>query len=122
MPRVLVVEDDTSIRQLLTASLRDEGFEVSEAAEGSAAPNVLQNWSPDVILLDMKMPGMDGWEFLKVYRRKHTPQVPIIVVTASIDAAARAAEVGIDFCIAKPFHLNALIEPVTSEAKHGYAS
>lgn len=122
MSRVLVIEDDISIRQLLTTSLRDEGFDVSEASEGSAALNVLQHWSPDVILLDMKMPGMDGWEFLRVYRQRHMPQVPIIVVTASTDAAARAAEVGIGICIAKPFDLDTLIELVASEAKQAHAN
>jgi two-component system response regulator MprA len=110
--RVLVVEDDPSIRELVVYALGDEGHEVEEAADGSIALELVARRRPDVIILDMKMPGMDGWQFARTYRERHGARTPIIVFTAATDAAGRAAEVGAEAFVAKPFDLEALIERV----------
>jgi len=67
---------------------------------------------PDVILLDMKMPVMDGWEFARVYRAAPGQHAPIVVVTAAADAAGRAAEVAADGHLPKPFDLDDLFRVV----------
>src|SRR5581483_10950225 len=68
--RVLVVEDDRGIRDLLAAVLTDEGFDVRQAANGKEALAVLERWQPDAILLDLMMPVMDGWTFRREQRRR----------------------------------------------------
>jgi DNA-binding response OmpR family regulator len=110
--RVLIVDDDPSIRQVIAFALGDEGHEVGEAADGRAALELIERWPPDLILLDMKMPGLDGWQFVKLYRARHGHRCPILALTAASDAAQRAAEVDADSYLAKPFDLDALLDRV----------
>jgi CheY-like chemotaxis protein len=105
---VLVVDDDTSIRDLMALALSDAGYEVSEADDGAAALALVRKSPPDVILLDMRMPIMDGWEFAQAYRQLPGPHAPVIVVTAASDPAERAAEIKADGYLAKPFRLDEL--------------
>lgn len=114
LPRVLVIDDDFSIRRLLNFVLEDEGYIVDSAVEGEAALERIRQQHPDLILLDMKMPGMDGWEFVRRYRELYDHQAPIMVFTAAQSAAERGAEVQAEDYIAKPFDLNDLIDRVTS--------
>src|SRR6185436_4929569 len=80
--RVLVVDDDESIRQFSEMALRDDGFEVAVAPEGATALLEAAAFKPDVILLDMRMPGVDGWTFAETYRAGPGPHAPILVLTA----------------------------------------
>jgi CheY-like chemotaxis protein len=107
--RLLVVDDDPTIREMLEMVLDSEGFEVATAPHGAAAMALLDLVRPSVILLDMKMPVMDGWTFLREYRRLPGPKVPIVVLTAAQDDARRAAEVGADAYVAKPFIIDDLV-------------
>ena len=66
--RVLVVDDDASIRELLSTALEDDGYEVVPAINGADALSVCERWRPDVIVLDLMMPIMDGWTFAKRLR------------------------------------------------------
>jgi len=116
MTRVLVIDDDTSIRQLVAYALGDEGYEVEQASDGRAALELIDRQHPDIILLDMKMPGMDGWEFAKVYRELYDQQAPIIVITAAKDAAQRGSNVEAQSYLSKPFDLDALIGRVSTVA------
>ncbi len=115
--RVLVVDDDPSIRLAVTFALRDEGYEVDEAASGLAALELVGRTQVDLILLDMKMPGMDGWEFVRIFRERFGRQTPIVVVTAAQDAGTRAAEVDADGYLAKPFDLDVLVAKVATFAR-----
>ncbi|HEX7101296.1 MAG TPA: ATP-binding protein [Nitrolancea sp.] len=117
VPRVLVVDDDESIRQLIDIVLKDEGFAVDFASDGSAALDVISRQHPDLIMLDMRMPGMDGWEFVDRYRASYGHRASIIVFTAAHNAAERSAEVDADGHIAKPFDLDDLIERVTAAVR-----
>ena len=112
MPRVLVIDDDPSIRQVVAYALGDAGYHVDQAGDGRAALELVGRQHPDIILLDMKMPGMDGWEFAKLYRERYDDRAPIIVLTAAQDAAERAADVAAVSCVAKPFDLDILLERV----------
>lgn len=106
---VLVVDDDDSIREFVSVALTDEGYEVLTAEDGAAALETVQRRQPGVILLDMRMPVMDGWEFARAYRAFPDPHVPIVVVTAARDAADRAAQIQADGYLAKPFDLDDLL-------------
>jgi CheY-like chemotaxis protein len=114
--RVLVVDDDESIRDTLQFALSDEGYEVRVVPEGSAALALLREWHPSVIMLDMKMPGTDGWAFTASYRQMPEPRPPVIVVTAAADAATWAADVGADDVLPKPFDLDVLLATVERHA------
>jgi two-component system, chemotaxis family, chemotaxis protein CheY len=108
--RLLVVEDDESIRDMVEMILDSEGYEVITATDGAAALAVLDQERPDLILLDMRMPGMDGWEFARHYAALAEPRPPVIVMTAAQDAARRAAEVGAQGYLAKPFSIDQLLQ------------
>jgi len=82
--RVLVVDDEAGIRNLVVDILGDEGYETRSAADGVCAIEVLRTWTPDVILLDLSMPRMDGWQFLEARREMGLAlDAPVIVVSAS---------------------------------------
>lgn len=117
MIRVLVIDDDPGIRRAIRYALSDEGYQIDEAQDGRAALAAIARRHPDLILLDMKMPGVDGWEFARRYRERYNHRAPIIVLTAAQDAGRRAASIDADGYLAKPFDLDALIERVSATAK-----
>lgn len=110
--RTLVVDDDRDIAELVRLALTDEGYDVVVATNGSAALEALLAAPFDLILLDMRMPVMDGWEFAQAYQATAEPRAPVIVVTAARDTAERAAEINADGFLAKPFSLEELFETV----------
>lgn len=110
--RILVVDDDESIREFIEMALSDGGHEVRTAADGRAALDLIEGWKPTLILLDMRMPGMDGWKFSRAYREGPGPHVPIIVLTAARDAGRSASEIAADAFLAKPFDLADLLSLV----------
>ena len=84
--RVLVVDDDTILRTVLCESLADEGYEVRPADNGRHALALLGDWTPDVIVLDLMMPGMDGWAFRGAQLgRRAVAHIPVIVLSATRD-------------------------------------
>lgn len=113
---ILVVDDDVEIREMLQMALADEGYDVLCASDGAAALALLDQHSPSVILLDMRMPVMDGWAFARAYAARPGPHAPILVMTAAVDAARWAREVGASASVPKPFDLNRLIEAVAEHA------
>ena len=111
MPRrVLVVDDDEAIRDLLDDVLELEGYESRCAPDGEAALAVAADWTPDVIVLDLMMPKMDGWQFREAQRGvPHLRDVPVLVVSASQRARDAYHELGAAAVVAKPFDLDELI-------------
>jgi len=112
--RVLVVEDDPDLAALEADVLKLRGHEVDVASNGREALEAVGRARPDLILLDIKMPVMNGREFADEYRRREPATAPIMVVTAADDAQRRAAEVGASGWIAKPFDPDVLLEKVTT--------
>jgi two-component system, chemotaxis family, chemotaxis protein CheY len=110
--RILVVDDDESIREMVEMGLSDEGYEVRTAGDGAAALSVAERWQADVILLDMKMPVMDGWAFAAAYRHSPKPLASVVVLTAAQNAERWAEEIGADAVLAKPFDLEHLFTVV----------
>lgn len=109
---ILVVDDDEAIRTVVSLVLTDEGYDVVTAEHGRAALDRLATVRPDLILLDMRMPIMDGWELARVYRAAPGPRASIVVLTAAHDAATRAAQIDAAGYLAKPFALDDLLAVV----------
>ncbi|MBI3978821.1 MAG: response regulator [Chloroflexi bacterium] len=109
---VLVVDDEEDIRYLIALILESEGYRVETAMDGRAALTAIERRMPDLIVLDMKMPIMNGWEFAREFRARHNGQVPILVLTAADDARKRAEEIGAAGWLGKPFELDALVRAI----------
>jgi len=105
----LLIDDDESIRQIVTLFLSDEGFVVREAANGQVALNALAEYRPDVILLDLRMPVMDGWEFSRQYRALPAPHAPIVVFVAALSVEQEDLGIEAARVLAKPFDLDDLL-------------
>jgi len=111
--RVLVIDDDDPSRTMIRKILTREGYEVEEASDGEEALELLGSWHPDVILLDLMMPWMDGQTFRDQQRRRpELAEIPVVVVTAARDAEARARLMGPAAVVTKPFHLDTLLDAV----------
>jgi CheY-like chemotaxis protein len=108
---VLVVDDEASIRHLVTDILAGEGYRVQAAANGMEALDVLAERQPRLVLLDMRMPIMDGWSLAHEIRARELP-VKIVVMTAAHSARLWAEEIEADGYLAKPFPLAALVKEV----------
>ena len=110
---VLVVEDDADLASLLQMILTDGGYEVALAGDGLQALARLEERMPGVILLDMRMPVMNGWEFAREYQARYgRVGAPIVVVTAAENARARAEEIGADGWLEKPFEIDDVLRMV----------
>lgn len=115
--RVLVVEDQDDIREFVALVLQNEGYCVATADNGAVALEEVSRKPVGVVLLDMRMPVMDGWAFADAYRRRPGPHAPIVVLTAAQDAAARAAQINADGFLGKPFELDDLLAVVARYAR-----
>src|SRR5689334_13740552 len=107
--RILFIDDDESIREFVTMALTDEGYEVATAPHGAAALDLIHQGQPNLILLDMRMPVMDGWAFLKAYDDTPQPHAPIIALTASRNSPDILVPEEVSGFLPKPFDLNELI-------------
>jgi len=110
--RILIVDDDESIRQIVRICLTDEGYEVFEAPNGQAALNMLTEIAPMLILLDLRMPVMDGWEFAKRYESMPGPRAPLVAFVAALNAEQDCADLDAAGILAKPFDLDDLLRAV----------
>ena len=105
---VLVVDDDEMIRAVVRDALEFDGYRVVEAPDGAAGLAVLDGLEPCIVLLDMRMPVLDGWGFSRAYRaRDH--RAPLVVMTAAENADRWCLEIGGDGCLPKPFDLDGLL-------------
>lgn len=104
---LLVVDDQPAIRQLLSETLESSGCEVVPAANGYEAIEIVQKNKPNLILLDLKMPGLSGLETLREINR-FSPDVPVILITAygELPDPREAERMGVRCLIIKPFDLN----------------
>jgi DNA-binding response OmpR family regulator len=119
--RILVVDDEPNIRRIVTSYLRTEGFDVAEAADGAEALAAFGRVDPDLVVLDVMMPGMDGIEVLRELRRRS--DVYVIMLTARAEETDRVVglSVGADDYVTKPFgakELVARVKAVLRRARH----
>lgn len=111
--RVLVVEDDIIMRQGFVMILELEGFEVREAADGCEALEVLTGWRPDVILLDLMMPVMTGWDFRQVQLGDHAlAAIPVIVMSGWAGSEVETAALKPAAHLRKPTSFGALVDKI----------
>ncbi|HCQ8416504.1 TPA: response regulator transcription factor [Klebsiella michiganensis] len=110
--RVLIIEDDADAAGVLEAYLRRENYDVAVTVDGLAGLDMAQRWKPDLILLDVMLPGLNGTEVLASLRRKS--DVPVIMVTAMGDMPDRigALRYGADDYVVKPYHTGEVVARV----------
>ena len=125
MAHVLVIDDEAPIRLLCRVNLEAAGVEVSEAEDGKSGLAVAREERPDVILLDVMMPGMDGWQvFDELLQDEKTASIPVVFLTARAELRdqARGLELGgVDY-VTKPFNpldLAPMIEDLLVRIEHG---
>ncbi len=119
--RVLVVDDEDRIRSVVRGYLENDGFEVAEARDGEAAIRVEQDWHPDLVVLDVMMPGIDGLEVLRRLRTRS--EVPVILLTARSEEVDKLVglSVGADDYVTKPFSPRELVARVKTVLRRGVA-
>ncbi len=117
--RVLVVDDDETIRRTLRINLRARGYEVEEVASGLDALSTLEDAPPDLVILDLGLPDVDGVEVLRRIRR--TSRVPVVVLSArqQSDDKVEALDEGADDYVTKPFGMDELMARVRSALRRG---
>jgi two-component system, OmpR family, response regulator MprA len=118
-PRVLVVEDDEDIAQALQRSLRMEGYEVRAAADGPAALEHGRSFAPDLVILDLGLPGLDGLEVARSLRAED--DVPILILTArdALESRVEGLDAGADDYLVKPFAVQELIARLRALTRRG---
>ena len=112
--KILVVEDDHNISDLIRMYLEKEGFEVQTVFDGGTAVETIRTWEPDMVLLDIMLPVMDGWAVCGKIRE--TSRTPIIMITAKSEVFDRiqGLEMGADDYIVKPFEMKELIARINA--------
>jgi CheY-like chemotaxis protein len=110
-PDILVIDDDPAILATVAEILHDEGYHVRMAGNGMEGLVALEQQLPALILLDMRMPVLDGWGFVRALRERGV-RVPFVVLTAAQDARRWAQEVGATGFLPKPFDLLELVAVV----------
>ena len=114
--KILIVDDDESLRELLRMHLASAGYEVSTAPDAISAGYLVLNNPPDLIVTDISMPHMDGFEFVAAMKSDATlPKIPVIFLTSMEDGDGRGKELGAVGYLTKPVRADRLLELV---AKH----
>ncbi len=115
MARILIAEDDADIRQLVTHSLADEGYEIATAKDGTSALEMLLSNPPDLLVLDLMMPGIDGFGVLEQMQEsgmKESTKVLVLTAKGSESDWERGFELGADQYMTKPFDPDEVVESV----------
>ena len=112
-PRVLVIEDEGLIAAIMVETLLDEGYSVQAAMDGRAALDILQTWTPCLILLDIMMPVMDGYALLNMlWADELLESIPVVLVSAAGGPLLSDVGMRVSDVIRKPFTIERLIETV----------
>ena len=115
LTHVLVVDDDPALRWMVASFLEQEGFTVQTAGNGLSALEHIERERPSLVLLDMHLPEMDGWEFCRLLHERKI-DVPIVVMTAAAEARMWAAQIGAAAYVTKPLSLPLLLSRIDNIA------
>lgn len=117
--RILVVDDDLPLRGMLSTVLRRHGFQVYLAGDGGEAQRALMLHRPDVVLLDLMMPGINGWDFLqRLQETGYLGRVPIVVISAHLRKEPQALlQLGVSAILPKPFNLDDLLDVIVQVSR-----
>jgi excisionase family DNA binding protein len=116
-PAVLLVDDDARMRELVRTELEREGYDVQEAASADEGLTAIETRKPELVLLDVMMPHVDGWEMLRRIQERHgAGAIPVLMFSGQVDADAerQAASSGARGFVGKPFDLEELLEQAKS--------
>ena len=114
-PRVLVVDDDPQVRELVRVNLELEGYTVREAGSADEGMQALAEAAPDLILVDVMMPQVDGWEMLRHIQEQYgSAGIPVVMFSGKAEAGEEAASRGAQGFVGKPFDLQRLIDQTKS--------
>ncbi len=115
--RILVIEDEPSLQETLVYNLKKQGYQVEAEGDGNAGVEAARRFSPDLILLDIMLPGLDGFEVCRILRKEMN--VPILMLTARDDEIDRVVglEIGADDYLTKPFSMRELIARVKAQLR-----
>jgi two-component system copper resistance phosphate regulon response regulator CusR len=118
--RILVVEDEPRILAFVTRRLEAEGFTVEPAPDGAAALDAVGRARPDLVVLDLLLPGLDGLGVLRELQRQH-PDLPVVIVSARSDLQTKLRGFGLGACdyVPKPFSFDELLARVRAQLRHG---
>ncbi|MFD2117531.1 response regulator [Paenibacillus yanchengensis] len=121
--KVLIVDDQNGIRVLLAEVFNNENYETFQAANGKAALEIVKRDSPDLVLLDMKIPGMDGFEILS-HIKAIDPQIKVIMMTAygELDLLDKAMKAGALSSFTKPFDIDDLRKEVNQQLRGDFST
>jgi two-component system KDP operon response regulator KdpE len=110
--RILIVDDDAGLRELVRINLEHEGYAILQAGDGFQCLEMLRDERPDLVVLDVMMPGMDGWETCR--RLREFSQVPVLMLTARVQSRdiVTGLESGADDYLLKPFNIDELVARV----------
>jgi DNA-binding response OmpR family regulator len=114
--KVLLVDDEQGILKILSIKLKVSGYEVSTASSGQEALNLVESASPDIMVLDVIMPGINGFEVLRKLRINS--KLPVIVYSARPENAQDALKLGADDFMAKPFNVDELVKRIELRLAH----
>ena len=117
--RLLIVEDEEDLRRGLEQALREEGYAVDGAAEGTDALYRAETWDYDAIVLDVMLPGLDGWEILRRLRRKKKTPVLLLTARDAVRDRVHGLDLGADDYLVKPFDLGELLARVRALIRRG---
>ncbi|AOQ25379.1 Sporulation initiation phosphotransferase F [Moorella thermoacetica] len=119
----MVIDDQPGVRRLIAEALKQAGFNVTVATDGQEALGEIALEEPSLVILDMKMPGMNGVEFLQELRRRFLA-LPVIVITAynELDLVEQASKLGASYYLQKPFDLDDLYHLVRQALQPRYIS
>lgn len=122
MLKILIVDDDTNISELVSLYLNKEGYETKEAANGQLALEIFDTYKPDLVILDVMLPGIDGYDVCKEIRKYSS--TPIIMLTAKGEVFDKVLglELGADDYMVKPFHPKELIARVKAVLRRNTGS
>ena len=115
--RILVVDDDLQILDMLKCTLDDEGYDVDCAVDGKSALSLLTEYHPDLVLLDIKMPGLNGYQVLELIRDK--AEVPVIMLTGVLEpiSVRQSVSLGADDYVRKPFRTRELLARIKNKLR-----
>lgn len=113
MRKVLLIDDDDATAQALGDILELEGYAVRRARNGADAIDLLQAYTPDVVLVDLQLPVMDGRSFIELYRRRVRPAASVVVMSGRPDGSAIASAVGADAYVRKPLEASDLLRTLS---------
>jgi two-component system OmpR family response regulator len=121
-PRVLVVDDELNIAELVSMALRYEGFAVETAGTGRRALDLAAGFRPDVLILDVMLPFLDGWSVLDSIRdmpEDRQPKVILVSAAAGVADRAQAENLRVESFLAKPFDMDELLQVVADCVRPG---